>query len=171
LAKVREKLTRREFIKHGIRGLVAAAVLKGHFNTWSGQVDLVRQPVRIQRLPPSFHGLKIGHLTDLHSSLIVSRGQIATAAQLVMAEEPDLIVLTGDFISGATKFLSGSVGEFKENTLFAASMASPAWQLRSASTACWETMIFGAAQRRSGKFAMLSPCAWAWSGSGTAASN
>jgi len=40
--------------------------------------------------------------TLLHSSFIVRSGLIEAAAGLIMAEKPDLIVLTGAFISGST---------------------------------------------------------------------
>jgi uncharacterized protein len=114
---LKRNFSRRDFLKYGVRGLVAAGLGKGYFNTLSSQVELVRTRLRIDNLPIELQGLKIGHLTDIHASLIVGQGLIETAARLVMTQRPDLIVLTGDFISGATKFLSGSVGEFKEEYL------------------------------------------------------
>ena len=110
-------LTRRNFLKYSFRGFVAATLGKGYYNTTGGQVELVRVPVKIKNLPASLQGLKIGFLTDFHSSFIVSRGLIKTAGDLIMSERPDIIVLTGDFISGSTKFLSGSIGEFKPQYL------------------------------------------------------
>nr|WP_281412939.1 metallophosphoesterase [Geobacter grbiciae] len=56
-------------------------------------------------------------MTDLHASFIVSSETIRSAGRLLMAENPDLVVMTGDFISGSTKFLSGSVGQFKHEHL------------------------------------------------------
>lgn len=87
---------------------------KGYYNSTAAQIELVRVQVKINQLPAPLQGLKIGLLTDFHSSFIVPKDLIETAADLVMSERPDLIVLTGDFISGATKFLSGSIGEFKQ---------------------------------------------------------
>lgn len=95
--------------------MVAAGLGKGCYNTSSGQITLVRQSVTIGNLPDSLKGLKIGLLTDLHASFVVSPGLIESAARLIMTEQPDLIALTGDLISGATKFLSGAVGEFKKS--------------------------------------------------------
>lgn len=92
--------------------MVVAGLGKGVHNTTSGQVELVRVPVTIRNLPASLRGMKIGLLTDLHSSSIVSGKIIRTAGRLLMAENPDLIVMTGDYISGSTRFLSGSIGEF-----------------------------------------------------------
>jgi uncharacterized protein len=105
-------LNRRDFLKYSLRGLIVATLGKGFYNSTGAQVELVRVPVNIRQLPATLQGLKIGLLTDFHSSFIVSKELIMDAANLVMSERPDIIVLTGDFISGSTKFLSGSIGEF-----------------------------------------------------------
>jgi predicted MPP superfamily phosphohydrolase len=110
-------MNRRDFLIYGVRGLIALGLGKGFYDSTRWQVELVRVPVRIRNLPASLRGLKIGFLTDLHSSFIVSRSVIETAARLAMSENPDVIVMTGDFISGSTKFLSGSVGAFNERHL------------------------------------------------------
>jgi len=110
-------VNRRDFLKYGLRGLVAAGLGKGFYNTTGAQVELVRVSVSLKHLPAPLQGLKIGLLTDFHSSFIVSKDTIATAGRLIMSEQPDLIVLTGDYISGSTKFLSGSIGTFKHEYL------------------------------------------------------
>ncbi|MRR55830.1 MAG: metallophosphoesterase [Deltaproteobacteria bacterium] len=110
-------MKRRDFLKYSFRGIVAATVGMGIYNTTSGQVELVRVPVKIRNLPPALQGLKIGLLTDFHSSAIVPNKLISAAGQLIMSEKPDLIVMTGDYITGSTKFLSGSIGEFKKEHL------------------------------------------------------
>jgi len=43
----------------------------------------------------------------------VSSRLIKASGDLLLPEKPDLIVMIGDFISGSTKFLSGSIGAFK----------------------------------------------------------
>ncbi len=110
-------MKRRDFLKYTLRGMVVAGLGKGFYNTTASQVELVRVAVRIRNLPAPLRGLKLGLLTDFHSSLIVPRSSIEAAGRLVMAEKPDVIVLTGDFISGSTKFLSGSVGQFNNEYL------------------------------------------------------
>jgi predicted MPP superfamily phosphohydrolase len=111
------RVKRRDFLKYSFRGIAAATLGKGFYNTTSEQIELVRVPVKIKNLPPALHGLKIGLLTDFHSSFIVSNRLIRTAGQLIMSEKPDVIVMTGDYISGSTKFFSGSIGEFKKEHL------------------------------------------------------
>lgn len=110
-------MNRRDFLKYSLRGMIVAGLGKGFHNTLSGQVELVQMPVKIKNLPASLHGLKIGLLTDLHGSLIMSSEAIQHAGRLLMAENPDLIVMTGDYISGSTKFLAGSIGQFNHKYL------------------------------------------------------
>lgn len=110
-----KKFTRRQIIKYGIRGVIAAGIAKGFYNTTSYGVGLTRVDVRIANLPSAFNGFMIGQLSDLHSSFIVSKSLLMSAAETLMSAKPDAIVLTGDFISGSTKFLSGSVGEFDKD--------------------------------------------------------
>lgn len=110
-------MNRRNFLKHTFRGCLAATLGIGFYNTTGGQIELVRVPVKIANLPPALQGLKIGLLTDLHSSFITSTGLFEAAGRLIMSEQPDVIVFTGDFISGSTKFLSGSIGTFDRKYL------------------------------------------------------
>ena len=107
-------MTRRDFLKYSLRGLVAATMGTGVYNATASGIELVRVPVRVRNLPDSLRGLKIGLLTDLHASSIVSSRLIKASGDLLLAEEPDLIAITGDFVSGATKFLSGSIGTFRK---------------------------------------------------------
>ncbi|MFZ3073042.1 MAG: metallophosphoesterase [Thermodesulfobacteriota bacterium] len=109
--------TRREFIVNSGRALVLLGISKGAFNTTRYNLRLETPQVVITGLPAPFKGLKIAQLTDLHSSFIVSEGLLRSAARFVMKEKPDIICLTGDFVTGETKFLSGSVGKFNEKHL------------------------------------------------------
>lgn len=116
-ASEQSSVKRRDFLAYGLRGMVVAGLGKGVYNATADQVELVRVAVKLKELPAALRGLKIGLLTDLHSSLVVSAETIAAAARLIMSEEPDLIVLTGDYTSGTTKFLAGAVGTFKTEYL------------------------------------------------------
>jgi len=112
-----KKIDRRQFLRLGFYGKVSLGLCKGFFNTFNSQIELKKVPVNIPDLPKSFRGFKIVQLSDIHSSLIVSQNHIAQAVKLAMVEKPDLIVLTGDFLSGKKKFGTGSIGEFKREYL------------------------------------------------------
>jgi hypothetical protein len=109
---VSKPATRRRFLKYGLRGLIAAGLTKGFYNTTSRRIELVKIRIKLPGLPPSFRGLKIALLSDFHASLIANEDLFARASVLAMEQKPDLIVLTGDFVTGSTKFLSSSIGEF-----------------------------------------------------------
>lgn len=110
-------MNRRQFIVNALRGLVILGVGKGVYNTTSPSLVIEEQTVHIPDLPSSFKGFRIAQLSDIHSSFIVSSGLIREAVKGVMERRPDMICLTGDFISGETKFLSGSIGGFNEKYL------------------------------------------------------
>ncbi|WP_310419173.1 metallophosphoesterase [Chamaesiphon sp. OTE_8_metabat_110] len=61
--------------------------------------------VQLAGLDPAFEGYKIVQLTDLHArSGIMDRATLAKVARIATAQQPDLIALTGDYItSGASK--------------------------------------------------------------------
>jgi uncharacterized protein len=60
---------------------------------------LVRVDVALPRLPPSFDALTIAHLSDFHFDPYFSVTPIQAAIRIVNAVKPDLIVLTGDFVT------------------------------------------------------------------------
>lgn len=111
------EITRRRLLSWGMGSAVIAGLGKGYANTTSGAIELTRAEIRIPNLPAAFRGLRIAQLTDLHASAIVSNDLFRQAAVLAMQQRPDVIVLTGDFISGSTKVVGGSVGEFSRQHL------------------------------------------------------
>jgi predicted MPP superfamily phosphohydrolase len=62
-------------------------------------LELTKSSVPVPGLPEALRGLRIGFLTDIHRSELVSHEMVAAAVQLVMAEKPDLIVLGGDYVT------------------------------------------------------------------------
>lgn len=55
--------------------------------------------IRLPHLPPELDGLRIGQLSDLHLGVIYSAENVRRAVQQIVHERPDLIVITGDFVS------------------------------------------------------------------------
>ncbi len=109
--------TRRRFVVNGLRAFIALGAVKGIYNTTEFHIRLERTGVNVAQLPGPFEGFKIALLSDFHSSFVVGKGLLSAASRMAMGEKPDVILLGGDFISGSTKFLSGSVGEFKAKYL------------------------------------------------------
>jgi predicted MPP superfamily phosphohydrolase len=63
------------------------------------QLSVTRTDLPVAGLPPDLAGLRIGVLTDVHRSLWVSHDDVASATSHLMAEQPDLIVLGGDYVT------------------------------------------------------------------------
>jgi predicted MPP superfamily phosphohydrolase len=63
--------------------------------TW---LELNEAHIVVRDLPPKFDGFRIVQLSDLHCSRQVTPQFIGEAVDLALAQEPDLIVLTGDFV-------------------------------------------------------------------------
>ena len=63
------------------------------------QTQVVRATIPVSGLPPALEGLRIGLITDLHHSDMVPIGDVSHACGLLMDEQPDLIVLGGDYVT------------------------------------------------------------------------
>ena len=93
------RLTRRRLIKHGLR-LSLLAVLGFAF---AGRDDLTVEPVALsfQTLPRAFDGFRIVQVSDLHASFWVGKPYLDRVVDRVNRLEKDLVVITGDIITGA----------------------------------------------------------------------
>ena len=105
-------ITRRNFIRICTLGLLSIIGAKGFLN--SRNLELIKREVGLKRLPYAFEGLKVGQITDIHAGPLVPQKLIKEGVDIIMANRPDMIILTGDFVSGATKFLWTSYGGFKQ---------------------------------------------------------
>jgi uncharacterized protein len=89
-------LTRRKFLVGlGLMGTAGMAYARFLEPTW---IEIGRPQVRLGAAPGR-RPLKILHLSDLHASSVVSLRFLASAFEQSLALRPDLICLTGDFIS------------------------------------------------------------------------
>ena len=61
--------------------------------------DVVRVDVPIPGLPRAFDGLRIAQLSDLHAGSLFSDRPMEDAVDLVLAERPDLVTITGDYVN------------------------------------------------------------------------
>jgi hypothetical protein len=55
--------------------------------------------------------MRVVQLTDIHAGIYMTRKEIGRYADRVMALHPDLLVITGDFISNSMVFLPGCIEE------------------------------------------------------------
>lgn len=69
--------------------------------------EVTHQLLTLPKLPQEFHGFRLIQLSDIHHSPFLSEQEIAAAADHANTLEPDLIVLTGDYVSHSRDFITG----------------------------------------------------------------
>lgn len=63
------------------------------------RLTIERQPIHLRRWPTALDGFRVVHLSDFHHGPLTSTSQILRAVETANSLEPDLITLTGDYIS------------------------------------------------------------------------
>jgi hypothetical protein len=66
------------------------------------QLAIEHVSVAVRRLPRAFHGYRIAHLSDFHFGPLVEPHSLRAALDTALHLKPDLIALTGDFVSRFT---------------------------------------------------------------------
>ncbi len=77
-------------------------------------VEITQHEISIANLPPAFEGFSIVQLTDLHHSSIVTLEYLQACFQQVVNLQPDLVVMTGDYINYQKKYaqpVAQAIGE------------------------------------------------------------
>lgn len=101
------KISRRVFLK----GAAALAVASGGAcaahavwiePTW---VEVNRVDIRIDGLPAELEGFRFAHLSDLHRHDAVRLSYLEKCLGMVAREEPDALVITGDFVSKSASYI------------------------------------------------------------------
>ena len=67
-------------------------------------VEITQHEISIANLPPAFEGFSIVQLTDLHHSSIVTLDYLQACFRQVVDLQPDLVVMTGDYITYQEKY-------------------------------------------------------------------
>jgi predicted MPP superfamily phosphohydrolase len=98
------RMTRRRLLRGAVRagiGFSAASLgaLAYAHNVEPLRLRVNRLDVKIPGLPAAFDGLVVAHLSDIHMDDWMDAARIASAARLATSLKPDIIALTGDFIS------------------------------------------------------------------------
>jgi uncharacterized protein len=71
------------------------------------RVEVTHQRIVIRNLPLAFDGFRIVQLSDIHHSPFLGIEEIAEAVHRANELQPDLIALTGDYISHSRDYIDG----------------------------------------------------------------
>jgi predicted MPP superfamily phosphohydrolase len=98
---------RRRFVKAGVGALAATPfVLSGYGAAYAGRSYTVEELSVPFGLP-----LRVVQLTDIHAGLTMTRREMRRYADEVISLEPDLFVLTGDYVTNTSAFLPDCLEE------------------------------------------------------------
>ncbi|MET0391803.1 MAG: metallophosphoesterase [Chitinophagaceae bacterium] len=78
-------------------GGLFGSLLYGFGNKYRYQVKKLR--LSFANLPAGFKGLKIVHISDIHSGSFTDKAAVAKGVDKILAQEPDLILFTGDLVN------------------------------------------------------------------------
>ena len=94
-------VTRRDFIRSATAISVGALAGVGAYGVAyeRHQIERITRDLSVRGLPPPFDGLRIGMITDVHHSAVVSAEDVMRAVNLLKEAAPDIVVLGGDYIS------------------------------------------------------------------------
>jgi uncharacterized protein len=65
-------------------------------------VEVTHPRIRLARLPKAFEGFRIAQLSDMHISPFMTAAEIRRCVTMTNEQKPDLIVMTGDYLSWDT---------------------------------------------------------------------
>jgi predicted MPP superfamily phosphohydrolase len=107
-------MSRRAFVLGGLLGAAGAAALSGveayqarYVNPYSPKLERVSIPLRPEHA--RLAGLRIGFITDTHVGPFISADDLARATNLIAAEQPDLILFGGDFVSESPRYIGPAI--------------------------------------------------------------
>lgn len=100
LEPVLPRLSRRQFLARSTS--VLGMAVAGSCISETTHIEITRHTVPIRNLSEP---LRVVQLTDLHRSWCVSEGYIASCVDIANRLKPDIIALTGDFISHTTEYV------------------------------------------------------------------
>jgi uncharacterized protein len=97
----RQLLTRRKFFSRCLSGASALAAIGGAEALFLEPKTPVaeRVDIELKRLPEEFHGFRIAQISDVHFGPYMGKPGLERALRLAQSFRPNLVVLTGDFVS------------------------------------------------------------------------
>jgi predicted MPP superfamily phosphohydrolase len=107
------RFSRRDLLKGAAAvgiGALSGSVAHGYLYD-RHHLSVTRETLHVSGLPPALSGLRIGFLCDLHRSQLVPASMVDAAVRLVMTEQPDLIVLGGDYVTWGDRRYVGPVAD------------------------------------------------------------
>ena len=110
-----DKITRSAFLSWA--GMIAGGglfgvLLNGFNNKYHYQVKKIA--LSFKNLPAAFRGLKIVHISDIHSGSLMDKKAVMKGVERILTEKPDLILFTGDLVNNTAQEMDGFIEVFNK---------------------------------------------------------
>ena len=110
-----EKISRSIFLSWTgmlLGGGLFGSLIYGFSNKYNYQ--LRRLQLAFEKLPSSFKGLKIVHISDIHSGSFTDKHAVKKGVEKILNEKPDLILFTGDLVNDRSTEMDHYMDVFSE---------------------------------------------------------
>ena len=110
-----EKISRSLFLSWTgmlLGGGLFGSLVYGFSNKYNYQ--LRRLQLAFERLPSSFKGLKIVHISDIHSGSFTNKHAVKKGIEKILNEKADLILFTGDLVNDRSTEMDHYMDVFRE---------------------------------------------------------
>ena len=91
-------------------GGLFATLIHGFGNKY--QYQLKKILLSFNNLPAAFKGLKVVHISDIHSGSLTDKKAVLKGVEKIMNEKPDLILFTGDLVNNTANEMEGFMDVF-----------------------------------------------------------
>lgn len=95
-----EGITRSVFLSWlgiAVGGTLFSSLIYGFGNKY--KYDVKKMPLAFDNLPKGFKGMKIVHISDIHSGSLMDTKAVQHGIDLILAQKADLILFTGDLVN------------------------------------------------------------------------
>ena len=97
-------------MKGGLAALALSAGAAAYgFKVESGWVDMVALSLTLPNLPKAFHGYRLAQISDIHIGTTIKEKELLEAVRLINGQQPDIVAITGDFVTYAPEEYAGSL--------------------------------------------------------------
>ena len=112
-----ENISRLKFIYQVGAGMAAIPFVGAAYGMLKGRWDyrVIKQKVVLPNLPKSFEGMTMVQLSDLHlGSFFDDKSSVKPGFDMIKEINPDLLVVTGDWVNNFSKEAESWIEEFKD---------------------------------------------------------
>lgn len=96
----------------GVGGGLFGSLVYGMGNKYKYKVEKVK--LNFDNLPSAFKGLKVVHISDIHSGSLEDKRAVELGIQKIIDHQPDIVFFTGDIVNNLASEMEGFIDIFSK---------------------------------------------------------